>query len=97
MEKAGIHAAAFNGHLPPMAVQQMKTKFKDLHLDGLKFFATGMCLHLPQMTEYLRHIFKISPSIRGGYSTLGGYSVIYGTSTPEDSERVANGTLFVCL
>ena len=47
MEKAGIHVAAFNGHLPPMAVQQMKTKFKDLHLDGLQFFATGRCVHLP--------------------------------------------------
>jgi len=78
VEKAGIHVAAFNGHLPPMAVQQMKTKFKDLHPDGLKFFATAVSgvthfvnPHVPTMHFNYRY-FEVEDINKKKCSWFGG-------------------------
>lgn len=41
-EKAGVNISVVNGILPPAAVQQMRSRGKDLKGENLKFFAAGI-------------------------------------------------------
>ena len=41
-EKAGVNVSVVHGKLPPAAVQQMKSRGKDLKGDMLPFFAAGI-------------------------------------------------------